>query len=115
MFGADKPVAHGESVSGGLSEASLLADFGPLLGGKVKVRNFMLGKLARLGFIERRNGVIFEGPLLDVALDYRVLADRIIHGTLADVLARAGHAVPQTNAFDEADVLPDVDDAEEDA
>ncbi len=115
MFGAEKPVAHGETVSGGLSEASLIADFGPLLGGKTKVKNFMLGKLARLGFIERRNGVLFEGPLLDVALDYRVLADRIIHGTLADVLKRAGHAVPEANAFEEADVLPDEDDEEEDA
>lgn len=107
MFGADKPVAHGETVSAGLSEASLIADFGPLLGGKTKLKNFMLGKLARLGFIERRNGVINEGPLLDVALDYRVMADRIIHGTLAEVLARAGHAVPPGNAFEQADVLPD--------
>ena len=51
---------HGSAVSGGLSEASLIADFGPVLGGKTKVRNFALGKLARLGFIERRNGVIGE-------------------------------------------------------
>ncbi|AYH44215.1 hypothetical protein [Azoarcus sp. DN11] len=115
MFGADKPVAHGAAVSGGLSEASLIADFGPLLGGKTKVKNFMLGKLARLGFIERRSGVLHEGPLLDVALDYRVLADRIIHGTLADVLKNAGHAVPDTNAFEDAEVLSDAGDGEEDA
>ena len=112
MFGADKPVAHGETVSGGLSEASLIADFGQALGGRTKVRNFMLGKLARLGFIERRNGILFEGPLLDVALDYRVLADRIIHGTLAEVLGRSGHAVPEANAFEVADVLPDEADDE---
>ena len=99
MFGADKPVAHGATVSGGLAEASLIADFGPLLGGRTKVRNFMLGKLARLGFIERRNGVIHEGPLLDVALDYRVMADRIIHGTLAAVLHGAGQVLPSANAF----------------
>jgi hypothetical protein len=115
MFGAEKPVAHGEAVSAGLAEASLIADFGPLLGGKTKVKNFMLGKLARLGFIERRNGVLHEGPLLDVALDYRVLADRIIHGTLAEVLTRAGHAVPASNAFEEADRLPDQDTDEDDA
>src|SRR5690606_18621404 len=84
--GADKPVAHGETVSGALTEASLIADFGPRLGGRTKVRNFMLGKLARLGFIERRNGLISEGPLLDLALDYRVMADRVIHGTLGEVL-----------------------------
>lgn len=115
--GADKPVAHGETVSGALTEASLIADFGPRLGGRTKVRNFMLGKLARLGFIERRNGLITEGPLLDLALDYRVLADRIIHGTLGEVLAAAGQAQPESNAFTHADILaealPDDDTVEE--
>lgn len=113
MFGADKPVEHGETVSAGISEASLIADFGPLLGGRSRVKNFMLGKLARLGFIERRNGILVEGPLLDVALDYRVMADRIIHGTLAEVISRAGHPLPETNAFEVADVLPDEDIEEE--
>ena len=94
MFGQDKPIIHGEEVSAPISEASLLADFGGQLGGKTKMRNFALGKLARLGFIERRNGFIHEGPLLDVLLDYRTLADRIVNGTLADVLAQAGHALP---------------------
>ncbi|MFU2488820.1 hypothetical protein [Thauera sp. WH-1] len=115
LFGGDKPVAHGESVSGTLTEASLIADFGPRLGGRTKVRNFMLGKLARLGFIERRNGLISEGPLLDLALDYRVLADRIIHGTLGEVLAAAGHHLPGANAFALADRLPDEADDEEEA
>lgn len=113
MFGAEKPMQHGDAVSGGLSEASLIADFGPALGSKTKVRNFALGKLARLGFIERRNGIIAEGPLLDVALDYRLMADRVIHGTLAEVLSAAGHAVPEANAFEVADTLPDEDDDEE--
>jgi hypothetical protein len=94
MFGQDKPITHGDEVSAAISEASLLADFGAQLGGKTKVRNFALGKLARLGFIERRSGMIHEGPLLDVLLDYRVLADRIVNGTLADVLAAAGHNLP---------------------
>ncbi|CAM5293149.1 hypothetical protein ACFQ4M_09850 [Thauera mechernichensis] len=117
MFGGDKPVAHGDAVSGTLTEASLIADFGPRLGGRTKVRNFMLGKLARLGFIERRNGLISEGPLLDLALDYRVMADRIIHGTLGEVLAAAGHPMPEANAFAHADrladALPDDEVAEE--
>ena len=99
MFGAEQPVEHGEAVSGALSEASLLADFGARLGGKMKL-NIALGKLARLGFIERRGGQVFEGPLLDVLLDYRILADRIIHGTLADVLTGAGHRMPAANAFE---------------
>lgn len=102
MFGLDKPIAHGDEVSGAISEASLLADFGVQLGGRTKVRNFVLGKLARLGFIERRNGLIHEGPLLDVLLDYRVLADRIVNGTLADVLAAAGRQLPLLED-DEAD------------
>jgi hypothetical protein len=110
MFGADKPVAHGDSVSAGVAEASLIADFGVRLGGRSRVKNFMLGKLARLGFIERRNGVVYEGPLLDVALDYRVMADRIIHGTLAEVIRGAGYALPDHNAFEQADRLADADD-----
>ena len=107
LFGGDKPVAHGDAVSGTLTEASLIADFGPRLGGRTKVRNFMLGKLVRLGFIERRNGLVTEGPLLDLALDYRVMADRIIHGTLGEILEAAGHAPPESNAFELAEVLPD--------
>ncbi|GAB2882637.1 hypothetical protein GCM10027046_08620 [Uliginosibacterium flavum] len=109
MFGQEKPIEHGESVSGAVSEASLLADFGTQLGGRTKIRNFALGKLARLGFIERRNGYLFEGPLLDVLLDYRVLADRIINGTLADVLAAAGRALPASLTIEEIDEEIDLD------
>lgn len=109
LFDAGRPVAHGEAVSAGISEASLISDFGPRLGGKTRLRNFMLGKLARLGFIERRNGFISEGPLLDVALDYRLLADRIIHGALADVLAGAGHPPPRENAFESAELPAEED------
>ncbi len=105
MFGQDKPITHGEEVSGAIPEASLLADFGAQLGGRTKVRNFALGKLARLGFIERRGGMIHEGPLLDVLLDYRVLADRIINGTLADVLKAAGHALPADEDASDADAI----------
>ena len=112
MFGAETPVEHGETVSGALSEASLAADFGNRLGGKTKL-NFALGKLARLGFIERRGGQVLEGPLLDVLLDYRILADRVIHGTLADVLAEAGHRVPAANAFELAQDAQADEDGEE--
>lgn len=112
MFGAETPVEHGETVSGALSEASLAADFGNRLGGKTKL-NFALGKLARLGFIERRGGQVLEGPLLDVLLDYRILADRVIHGTLADVLAEAGHRLPAANAFELAQDAQDTEDGEE--
>ena len=109
MFGQEKPIVHGEEVSGAVSEASLLADFGAQLGGRTKIRNFALGKLARLGFIERHNGYIVEGPLLDVLLDYRILADRIINGTLADVLAAAGRALPASLTEEEIEEEIDLD------
>ena len=106
LFGGEKPVAHGEAVSGSLTESSLLADFGPRLGGKTRMA-IALGKLNRLGFIERRAGIIGEGPLLDVALDYRVMADRIIHGTLGEVLAATGHHLPGAEAVDDDETAAD--------
>ena len=53
---------------------------------------------------ERSDGLT---PLLDLALDYRVMADRIIHGTLGEILDAAGHPPPAHNAFELAEVLPD--------
>ena len=99
MFSSIKPMPQGESVSPGLSEATLLADFAGQLGGRTRL-NIMLPRLARLGFIDRRAGTIHEGPLLDVLLDYRTLADRVIHGTLSDVLSKAGRSLPRVSAFD---------------
>lgn len=86
MFGADKPMVFGEEVSQGIAETTLLADFGDQLGGKTRI-GLNLGLLARLGFLERRNKMILEGPLLDVLIDYGKLAPRIIEGALAEVLA----------------------------
>ncbi|WP_417070416.1 hypothetical protein [Niveibacterium terrae] len=114
MFGQEKPIAYGEEVSGAISEAALMADFGSQLGGKTRIRNFALGKLARLGFIERRNGFIYEGPLLDVLLDYRTLADRIVNGTLGDVLAAAGHRLAQPDGEEETDETDAAGDGSED-
>jgi len=86
MFAADKPLPRGEDVSSGIAERTLLADFGPKLGGKMRV-NMNLGTLSRLGFIQRRNKMIYEGPLLDLLLEYRVLESRIIEGALGALLA----------------------------
>ena len=86
LFGKDTPLTHGEAVAGSLSEASLLADFA-------------------------RGGLIFEGPLLDVLLDSRLLADRIIYGTLSEVLAQSGHPPPSRDAF----TPPEPENAEDDA
>jgi hypothetical protein len=105
LFSAQKPLAHGTDVSSGISEATLIADFGEQLGGKSRILNFNLPVLSRLGFIERRNRMIYEGPLLDLLLDYSVLAPRIMEGALAELLARrAAQAAPPE---DEAEGLTD--------
>jgi hypothetical protein len=51
-----------------------------------------LGVLSRLGFIERRNKIIYEGSMLDLAFDYEQLAPRIINGALGNLLAGKTHA-----------------------
>lgn len=98
MFGAAKPLVHGEDVSVGIPEDALFADYRDKLGGKTRM-NTNLSQLARLGFIERRNKVIVEGPLLDLMLDYASLAPRIIEGALGDVLIRrAASAIEEKTA-----------------
>lgn len=64
----------------------MLEDYGRVLGGKTRITQMLLPLLARLGFIERRNKAIHEGPLLDLAFDYAEIAPRILQGTLAEVL-----------------------------
>lgn len=68
----------------------LLEDYGKLLGGKARLQQFALPQLSRLGFIERRNKIIFEGPLLDLAFDYAEFAPRILEGALSDLLKQRG-------------------------
>ena len=86
MFGLEKSIPTGSDIEGSLPERTLIADFGKQLGGKTRI-GFNLGILSRHGFIERRQGVIHEGPLLDLALDHSVLAPRILDGALAELLA----------------------------
>lgn len=76
-------------ASRGIPENVLLEDYGKLLGGKARV-NFALPQLSRLGFIERKNKVIHEGPLLDLAFDYAEMAPRILQGALSDLLKQRG-------------------------
>lgn len=85
-FVSDKVILHGEEVSETIKESSIYTDYGKLLGGKTAIKNFMLSPLKKLGFIERRNGIISEGPLLDLALDYAEIAPRIRDGALAEIL-----------------------------
>lgn len=95
MFGSQKPLETGETVSTGVSEEALYADFGKVLGGRTRF-NANLGRLVNLGFVMRRNKWIDEGPMLDLMIDYSQLAPRIIEGALADVLLqREGRAALQ--------------------
>ena len=82
------PLAH--EASRGIAENLLLEDYGKLLGGKARLQQFALPQLSRLGFIERKNKVIHEGPLLDLAFDYAEMAPRILNGALSDLLKQRG-------------------------
>lgn len=85
-----------EEATRGIAESALFEGYGKVLGGKGRVI-IQLGTLARLGFIERRNKAIFEGPLLDLAFDYAELAPRILQGALAEVL-KARKTTPSEGA-----------------
>jgi len=88
MFGKDKPVPTAASVSPLVSYRALLADFGVQLGKKTRL-DTNLKRLENHGFIVRKGEDIAEGPLLDLLLDYDVLAPRILQGALGDVLSQA--------------------------
>ena len=97
MFRLEKSIPTGGDVEGSLPERTLIADFGKQLGGKTRI-GFNLGILSRHGFIERHQGVIHEGPLLDLALDHSVLAPRILDGALAELFAaRVTEKAPDEN------------------
>jgi hypothetical protein len=102
MFGAGKPLTAITDASRGISEATLRADYANAAGGWTRI-GMNLGILSRLGFIERRNKIIYEGALLDLAFDYEQLAPRIINGALGDLLAgksAAGETQPSKSHED---------------
>ncbi len=106
MFGSQKPLETGETVSTGLSEDAVYADFGKALGGRTRF-NANLGRLVNLGFISRRNRMLCEGPMLDLLIDYSHLAPRIIEGALSEVLgARRDAALAM---HEEEDIAEDSD------
>jgi hypothetical protein len=100
LFGNRQAAPQRDDAARGIPENVLLEDYGKLLGGKARLQ-FLLPVLSRLGFIERRNKVLHEGPLLDLAFDYVELAPRILDGALADVLA----AVNRKNAAKSASTV----------
>ncbi|MDD5058085.1 MAG: hypothetical protein PHQ60_09445 [Sideroxydans sp.] len=89
MFETVKLTPQAHEASRGIAENILLEDYGKLLGGKARIQ-FSLPQLSRLGFIERKNKVIHEGPLLDLAFDYAEMAPRILQGALSDLLKKRG-------------------------
>ena len=93
MFAGDKPLPASREVSPVISYKALLEDYGNQLGKKLRLDTH-LKTLERHGFIARRGDDIAEGPLLDVLLDYDVLAPRILDGALTDVLLRDRAATP---------------------
>jgi hypothetical protein len=103
MFAVEKPVPSTAELNISLAEATLIADFGDRLGGKTRI-GIALGVLSRLGFIERRDGRIYEGPLLDLVLDYNRMARRVLDGTLADLFGT--HI---ENIIDETPSAPDIE------
>ena len=89
LFGNVKLTSLAHEASRGIPQNVLLEDYGKLLGGKTRI-SFSLPQLTRLGFIELKNKVIHEGPLLDLAFDYAEMAPRILNGALADLLKQRG-------------------------
>ncbi|MBL8482247.1 MAG: hypothetical protein JNJ60_08635 [Rhodocyclaceae bacterium] len=110
LFGAAKPLPPAADAARPISEAVLLDDYSAALGGRTRV-NMNLGVLSRLGFIDRRNKLVYEGPLLDLAFDYEQIAPRIINGALGDLLARQPQAAADLAdaAAGSADPPPDTE------
>ena len=109
MFATDKPLPSATALDISIAEATLLADFGDRLGGKTRIKNVGLPVLSRHGFIERRDGRIHEGPLLDLVLDYSRMARRVLDGALADLF---GQRLDQVIDTPEAEGLDDGDDGD---
>ncbi len=110
MFTEAKPVPTAAELGINIAEATLLADFGDRLGGRTRIKNFGLPVLSRLGFIERRDGRIYEGPLLDLVLDYSRMADRILNGTLAELFGGAANDIDELD--DDLPAEEDIGDAD---
>lgn len=105
MFATEKPLPTAAELNISVAEATLMADFGDRLGGRTRL-TIGLGMLSRLGFIERRDGRLYEGPLLDLALDYNRMATRVLDGTLADLFGYTDTVAPE--ALDE-EAQPDAE------
>lgn len=103
LFDALQPLSR--EATERVSETMLYEEFGHLA-----ARNYLsqrLTILARHKFIVRRSGEIVEGPLLDLAFDYNIMASRVIEGTLGEIKAMIGRAVQQSNGGSAPDAQAD--------
>ncbi|WP_053549486.1 hypothetical protein [Desulfuromonas soudanensis] len=101
FFPSAKLVSQGEIDRPAVKLNALVSDFGGKLAKKQRIK-LNLGQLKRLGFVSQHNELITEGPLLDLAFDYKHMASRIIEGALADILQDSAH---NPEAEDDLDVL----------
>ncbi|HLP99109.1 MAG TPA: hypothetical protein VK149_11745 [Sideroxyarcus sp.] len=81
------PLAH--EASRGIPVSVIIEDYGNLLGKKGRVE-INLSRLSSLDFIDLKNKMIHEGPLLDLAFDYAEIAPRILNGALSDLFKQRG-------------------------
>jgi len=91
FFPSPRLVSRGEFDRPAVKLSALISDFGGKLGKKQRI-NINLGQLKRLGFVSQHKELITEGPLLDLAFDYKHMASRIIEGALGDILKDPAHA-----------------------
>ncbi len=85
FYPSPKLVSQEEIDRPAVKLSALISDFGGKLGKKQRI-NINLGQLKRLGFVSQHKELITEGPLLDLAFDYKHMASRIIEGALGDIL-----------------------------
>ncbi len=90
FFPSPKLVSREEFDRTAVKLSALISDFGGKLGKKQRIK-LNLGQLKRLGFVSQNQELITEGPLLDLAFDYKHMASRIIEGALGDVLKDPDH------------------------
>lgn len=85
LFGVQTQIVAPPVEVESLPTEAFVADYRASLGAATNIKQ-SLGVLARLGFIEQRNKRLYEGPLLDLAIDYATLAPRVLDASLQQVL-----------------------------
>jgi len=103
LFDALRPLSR--EATERVNETMLYEEFGHLA-----ARNYLsqrLTILARHKFIVRRSGEITEGPLLDLAFDYNVMASRVIEGTLGEIKAMLHKGATGTNGGSATEAGPE--------